>query len=235
MEVAGEFEPVLIGHFGFIASKLSKDVLLELEKRVDQIQAKGEGLTILLVGKRLFLFHFQDQIRPKTRSTLNRLKNELGMHLCIFSGDHYLAVEMVANALGIEDFFAQLRPADKLHRVSEIALKEGLIMVGDGVNDAPALARASVGISMGKVGSGAAIDVSNVVLLHDDLETLPWLLKKSYSTKRIVSQNVTLALCAIVVTSVSAVTGLIPLWLAVVLHEGGTVLVGLNSLRLLKI
>src|SRR5262249_8975673 len=129
---------------------------------------------------------------------------------------------------------ADLRPEDKLKYVSQLAEKQGLAMIGDGVNDAPALARATVGICMGKVGSTAAIDAADVVLLHDNVESLGWLVRKARQTQRIVKQNLTLASLAILVASVPALAGWVPLWLAVVMHEGGTVLVGLNGLRLLR-
>ncbi len=87
---------------------------------------------------------------------------------------------------------------------------------------------------MGKVGSTTAIDVSDAVLLNDNLEHLPWLLKKARHTQNIVKQNVIIAGGVIILASVTALLGLVPLWLAVILHEGGTVIVGLNSLRLLK-
>jgi multidrug efflux pump subunit AcrA (membrane-fusion protein) len=99
---------------------------------------------------------------------------------------------------------------------------------------APALARASVGISMGKIGSATAVEASDVVFLQDDFSLLPWLIGKSHKTLSIVKQNLTLALIVILFATTPALLGFIPLWLAVILHEGGTVIVGLNSLRLLK-
>src|SRR5262249_41371416 len=129
---------------------------------------------------------------------------------------------------------ANLRPEDKLNKVAELSATGGLAMVGDGINDAPALARATVGISMGRVGSATAVDASDGVLLNDELTSLGWLFNQAKKTRRIVVQNVTLALSVITLATIPALLGLVPLWVAVILHEGGTVLVGLNSLRLLR-
>ena len=151
----------------------------------------------------------------------------------MLTGDHTDIAHAVAAQVGIDEVFANLRPEDKLAKVAEFS-HEGLIMIGDGINDAPALARATVGISMGKIGSATAIDASDVVFLNDDLSLLDWLVRKSKHTISIVKQNITLALCVIVFATTPALLGLVPLWIAVILHEGGTVPVGLNSLRLLK-
>ncbi|SCC90886.1 Probable cadmium/zinc-transporting ATPase HMA1, chloroplastic [Chlamydiales bacterium SCGC AG-110-M15] len=232
--INGQTVEVSIGHPDFIAKKINASDKENLHEQVRIAQAKGELLTILLVGNDITLIHFRDTIRPSIRETLDTLQHEQKMRVLLLSGDHKASVENIAKISGIKDFYADLRPEDKLNYVTEIANKQGLAMVGDGVNDAPALARATIGISMGKVGSATTIDVSDVVLLHDNIELLPWLMRKAQSTRSIVKQNVTIAASAIIFASLAALGGIVPLWLAVILHEGGTVLVGLNSLRLLK-
>jgi P-type E1-E2 ATPase len=152
----------------------------------------------------------------------------------MLTGDHTSSAGMIAESLGIDEFFADLKPEDKLKHITELSNHTQLAMIGDGINDAPALARASVGIAMGKVGSATAVDASDVVLLHDNLELLDWLFLKAYSTQRIIKENVVLASAAILFATTPALLGWVPLWLAVLIHEGGTILVGLNSLRLLK-
>lgn len=227
-------QPVLvyIGHASFILSKmppqLEERALLEKRAQSQELQ------TLLLVGHTLFSLHFTDTIRPGLRSILERLRQKERLRLLMLTGDHISPAERVAKELGIDEVFADLRPEDKLAKVAELSQKEGLMMVGDGINDAPALARATVGISLGKIGSATAVDASDVVFLQDDLSLLDWVIAKSHQTLKIVKQNLTLALLVILFATTPALLGLVPLWVAVILHEGGTVLVGLNSLRLLK-
>lgn len=210
-----------IGHRDFIQSK----------KKI-KIPAADKLTTYLLVGDSLFAFYFTDTIRPQAYEAISRLKKKL--KILMLSGDHAANAIPVAKDLGIDEVFADLRPEDKVMKVAELAEKEGLIMVGDGINDAPALARSTVGISMGKIGSATAVDASDIVFIHDDLSLLPWLYGKAGQTLRIVRQNLSLALAVICFATTPALLGIVPLWLAVILHEGGTVLVGMNSLRLLR-
>lgn len=186
-------------------------------------------LTSLEYDGKTYLFEFSDQIRENIFNLIQKLP----LKSIMLTGDHEKNAKTVGHAVGIDQIFANLLPEDKLEKVALLAEK-GLAMVGDGINDAPALARATVGISMGKVGSATAVDASDVVLLNDDLHQLTWLFKKSKQTGRIVKQNIGLALAVILFVTTPALLGLVPLWLAVTLHEGGTVLVGLNSLRLLR-
>jgi len=225
---------VKIGHPSYISSKVEKGLSSTLMRRADEIHKNGEGLAILMVGDQIFLIHFSDTLRANTRDIMSKLQNEENLQILILSGDHPSSVKKVAEAIGITDYHADLRPDDKLDRVSKLSQEKGLIMVGDGMNDAPALARSTVGVSMGQVGNSTTVEISDVVLLQDDLEKLPWLIKRSRFTQKVVLQNICVAGSAIIFASIAALLGMIPLWIAVILHEGGTVIVGLNSLRLLR-
>lgn len=223
-----------IGRYAFMEPRLTPTLAAKLQERIQEAKQRGELIAILSIGEALFLFRFADTIRPGIKETIQRLKGLGRWRLLMLTGDHSVSARLIATELGIDEFYAELLPEDKLNYVTSLANKEGLTMVGDGVNDAPALARATVGICMGKVGSAAAIDAADVVLLHDDLDLLDWLMAKAHQTQVIVRQNLGVATAAIIIASSAALFGLIPLWLAVVMHEGGTVLVGLNALRLLK-
>jgi P-type E1-E2 ATPase len=152
----------------------------------------------------------------------------------MLTGDHEQNARKIAEETGIKEFHANLHPEDKMEHVNRLSHEHDLAMVGDGINDAPALARATVGICMGKTGSGAAIEAADIVLLQDNIDRLGWLIRKARKTQAIVKQNLVLATAAILVATIPSLLGFFPLWLAVVMHEGGTVLVGLNALRLLR-
>jgi heavy metal translocating P-type ATPase len=223
-----------IGRPDFIASNLEAKEKLKLLDKTAKFLENGELVACLAVGKSLYLFSFQDNLRPDMKKSIDALKKNHNLKIVMLTGDHKTSARKIAEKLGIEQYYADLNPENKLDLVSKLSQNHELAMVGDGVNDAPALARASVGICMGKLGSGAAVDAADVVLLHDNIEYLDWLFEKSNQTTRIVKQNLFIALSAIAIASIPALGGYIPLWLAVVMHEGGTVLVGLNALRLLR-
>lgn len=222
-----------IGRPSYIADKLPADQKLSLLERTKTVEEQGELLTVLVIDHSPFIFQFRDAIRPKIIETVRAIKQR-GMDAIMLTGDHINSAQRIAKELEISEFHADLTPEDKLNHVSKLAEQKGLAMIGDGVNDAPALARATVGICMGKIGSTAAIDAADIVLLHDNIELLNWLIGKAKQTQAIVKQNLILAVLAILFASIPALGGFVPLWVAVVMHEGGTVLVGLNALRLLK-
>lgn len=229
----GKEEKAFMGLPVHILEKLSPETRKILEKKIDILEKQEVLLSLLLIGDTPFLFTFQDDIRPNVQEVVRSLHAEK-IKLVMLTGDHEKNAQRVARLVGIDDYYANLRPEDKLDHVSRLAKENGLAMVGDGVNDAPALARATVGICMGKVGSGTAIEAAEVILLNDNLERLDWLMLKAKKTKAIVTQNLAIATIAILIASLPALAGFVPLWLAVIMHEGGTVLVGLNGLRLLK-
>jgi Cd2+/Zn2+-exporting ATPase len=204
-----------------------------LSFEAEKWQKRGSVVAGLVIEERPALLVLSDKPRPGVAEMIQALK-ALGLKVMMLTGDHYTSAEALARQVGIEIFEADLKPEDKLARIDAIAKKEGLAMCGDGVNDAPALMRATVGIAMGQIGSATAKAAADVIFLRDSIDRLDWLFKKAAGTRRIVSQNVAIALTAIVFGSIPALFGMLPLWLAVIVHEGGTVLVGLNALRLLK-
>lgn len=226
--------PVYIGNAGYILDRLPKEISEKVNSKMKEAENNGELSAILLFGSTPFVMRFKDTLRPNIKPMMEDLQKKDGLRLVMLTGDHEQNARKIAEESGIKEYHADLRPEDKLAYVSELAQKDDLAMVGDGINDAPALARATVGICMGKTGSGAAIEAADIVLLHDNIDLLGWLINRAKMTQTIVKQNLTLATAAIIIAVVPSLLGFFPLWLAVVMHEGGTVLVGLNALRLLR-
>ena len=227
-------QKTLIGSFRFIEQKAPELLKMASAEHMEKSVAATKTSTFLAIGAHLLTIILDDEIRPGAKECIDALKKMFHFNIVMLSGDKNISALHIAHSIGIEEVLADLSPEDKLDKVALFSQQGGLIMVGDGINDAPALARASVGISLGKIGSATAIEASDVVFMNDDLSSIPWLLQKASKTKKIIVQNLTLALVVIFFATTPALLGLIPLWLAVVLHEGGTLLVGLNSLRLLR-
>lgn len=175
----------------------------------------------------------KDEIRTGSKAVLERLAAD-GVRTVMLTGDRRAAATEVAKELGITEVRAGLHPEDKVHAIEEIT-KGGhkVAMVGDGVNDAPSLAAAYVSVAMGARGSDAALEQSDVVLMQDKIEKLLSARKISHAARSIIKQNITISLGAVIVMAVSALFGIVPLTLGVLAHEGSTVVVCLNSLRLL--
>jgi Cd2+/Zn2+-exporting ATPase len=153
----------------------------------------------------------------------------------MLTGDHDLVARRVSERLNLDGYLADLSPEDKLSAVRQIREAHGpVVLVGDGINDAPALAHADAGIAMGARGADVALEAADIVLMNDRLDAVAWLHRHALRTARIVRQNLTFAIGVIAVLSVFAALGNVPLPLAVIGHEGSTVLVCLNALRLLR-
>jgi len=175
----------------------------------------------------------RDDIRPKARAVVDELRAR-GLHTVVLTGDRQEAAEHLKSRLDVDEVRASLRPEQKVAAIREFVQSQRRVaMIGDGVNDAPSLAAADIGVAMGARGSDAALEQAEVVLMHDRLENFLTALKLSCRARAVIRQNLILSLGTVVVLVVFAILGKIPLTLGVVGHEGSTVVVVLNSLRLL--
>jgi Cd2+/Zn2+-exporting ATPase len=176
-----------------------------------------------------------DTVRPEAASVIRRL-HEIGVErTLILTGDNERSAQAIAWQLGVSDVRADLLPAEKLTVIEDLKREYGgVVMVGDGVNDAPALARASIGVAMGAAGSDVALETADVVLMADDLEKLPYVIELSCKTRRVIRQNLTFALGVISVLVIGTIFGITTLSIGVVGHEGSTIVVVMNGLRLLR-
>jgi Cd2+/Zn2+-exporting ATPase len=198
--------------------------------------ASSAEILVACDGRLLGRLAVGDELRPEAPATMEELR-ALGMtHLEILSGDHRGAVQAVADHLGIQGH-GELRPEDKLSRVEELEAKPGqspVIFVGDGLNDAPVLARADAGVAMGGQGNNAALEVADMALLHGRLDGIPQGIRIARRTRMVVWQNIALALGVKAVVLTLGGAGLANLWEAIFADVGVALLAVLNSLRTLR-
>ncbi len=198
-----------------------------------------EGKSVMAIMKNNVyagLIAVADPIREESQALLGKLK-EIGIrHTVMLTGDHEQTGKAIGKALDMTDVRAGLMPEDKLHVIKELQEKYGRVaMVGDGVNDAPALAEASVGIAMGGAGTDAALETADIALMADDLEKLPYTITLSRKTLRIIKENIMFALGLKIIALLLIIPGWLTLWIAIFADMGATILVVLNSLRLIRI
>ncbi|KAF8017358.1 hypothetical protein BT93_H2526 [Corymbia citriodora subsp. variegata] len=227
-----------LGSVDFITSFVkSEDELKEIKEAVSA-SSYGRDLVhaALIVNKKITLIHLEDRPRQGVAEVVAALKDEANLRVIMLTGDHESSAMRVAKSVGIDEVYCGLKPEDKLNYVKSISRDTGggLIMVGEGINDAPALAAATVGIVLAQRASATAVAVADVLLLRDNISGVPFSIAKSRHTTSLVKQNVALALSCIFLASLPSVLGFLPLWLTVLLHEGGTLLVCLNSVRALN-
>lgn len=211
----------------------------EGEAALHTLEAAGQTAVLVVRergGERSILgwMGFADGLRVGAADVVRRLK-ALGVeHIVMLTGDNATVAEVIGREAGVDEVYAGLLPEEKVARVRELAARYGAVaMVGDGVNDAPALAAATIGVAMGGAGTDVALETADVVLMADDLGQLPYALALGRAARRTLTANVVIALGVIAVMVVSILATGLPLPLAVVGHEGSTVLVSLNGLRLL--
>ncbi|XP_065876473.1 probable cadmium/zinc-transporting ATPase HMA1, chloroplastic isoform X2 [Euphorbia lathyris] len=227
-----------LGSVEFITSLCKSEDESKRIKEAVNASSYGSDLVhaALSVDKKVTLIHLEDRPRAGVSDVIEELKAQARLRVIMLTGDHESSAQRVAKAVGINDVHCSLKPEDKLNHVKNISrdMGGGLIMVGEGINDAPALAAATVGIVLAQRASATAIAVADVLLLRDNISGVPFCIAKSRQTTYLVKQNVALALTCIVLASLPSVMGFLPLWLTVLLHEGGTLLVCLNSIRALN-
>lgn len=201
----------------------------------DITEFEEDGKTVVLVADDdhlIGLIGLRDKIRENAEKALQNLKNQ-GIKTVMLTGDNEGTAKAVSSQIGIDEYYSGLLPEDKVRIVEEL-LEEGQVgMVGDGVNDAPALAKSNVGIAMGAAGSDVAIETADVALMHDDLSKLNYMMKLSRKTMSVVKENVTVSILVKSSFAVLAVFGFVTLWMAVAFGDMGLSLaVILNALRI---
>jgi len=207
----------------------------EIPPRFEELEDQGKTVVLVGDGRGLSgLIALADTLRPEAAQVLHRLQ-QLGVHeQVILTGDHETVARSIASALGVSDVRAGLLPEEKVRAVEELKGRHDVVaMVGDGVNDAPALAASSIGIAMGGAGSPATIETADVALMADDLNMLPYAVRVAQLARRLVRFNIGLALGLKMLLAFGAVAGVVSLMVAVLVGDmGASIAVTLNAMRL---
>lgn len=201
-------------------------------QRADSSPNDNTAVVVTADHQQIGVIELADRLRPSSGQAVHDLAVLTGRTPVLLTGDNHLAAQRVANAVGIIDVRAELLPQDKVRAVGEIGGR--VLFVGDGVNDAPALATAHSGIAMGRKGSALTVDTADAVVVGDDLTVVPALVALARRARRVVIANLAIAGTFIVALSAWDLFGTLPLPLGVAGHEGSTVLVALNGMRLLS-
>ncbi|WP_404452059.1 cadmium-translocating P-type ATPase [Virgibacillus necropolis] len=220
--------------------KLFEDLEISLDdvrSKVERIQSQGK--TVVIIGTKqevMGIISVSDTIRSTTVKALNGLKQVGVNQLVMLTGDNEGTAKMISGETNVNRYFAELLPEDKVDAIKQLQ-KEGhkVAMVGDGINDAPALATADLGIAMGGAGTDTAMETADIVLMADNLEKLPHTVKLSRKALTIIKQNIWFSLIVKFIALVLIFPGWLTLWMAVLSDTGAAIIVILNALRLLKV
>lgn len=215
------------------------DLQVDLGQLAGEIgRLQGQGKTVVVVGDETAVYGLiamRDEMRPNARQAIADLHKAGIKKVVMLTGDNERTAQAVANEAGVDEFYADLKPQDKVAKVGELAQKYGHVaMVGDGVNDAPAMAEATVGVAMGAAGTDVALETADVALMADDLEKLVYALDLAQRNQRVVRQNVVLSIVVISALSLGAIAGVLALPAAVLGHEISEFIVIGNGLRMLR-
>lgn len=227
-------KPVWIGKPGLFSEPGSPALPGDLKEQVDALER--DGRTVMIVRRDdayLGALGVMDTPRDAARDVIAQLRSLGVTRMVMLTGDNQSVADAVAQSVGLSEAKAGLMPEDKVSAISNLVAKEGKVaMLGDGVNDAPALANATVGIAMGAAGSDVALETADVALMADDLSHLPFVVGLSRKTSAIIKQNLWVSLGVVAVLIPSTLFGL-QIGAAIIFHEGSTVIVVVNALRLL--
>jgi Zn2+/Cd2+-exporting ATPase len=207
----------------------------EALNQAQALQQAGKTLMWLAVDRQAAgLLALADTLRLEAGPAMKALKHIGVTHTIMLTGDNARSASAIAAGIGVTEFRADLMPADKLTVIRDLVKEYGQVaMIGDGVNDAPALANATVGIAMGGAGTDVALETADVALMGDDLSKLPFAVGLGRAARAIIVQNLVIALGVIGLLILTSLTGIVSMGIAVVLHEGSTLVVVANALRLL--
>lgn len=204
--------------------------------KIADMQTQGKTVMVLGTEKEILsLIAVADEMRESSKEVIGKLNN-MGIETVMLTGDNQRTATAIGKQVGVSDIKADLLPEDKLNFIKELREKHQSVgMVGDGVNDAPALAASTVGVAMGGAGTDTALETADIALMSDDLSKLPYTIKLSRKALAIIKQNITFSLAIKLVALLLVIPGWLTLWIAIFADMGATLLVTLNSLRLLKI
>ena len=202
-----------------------------------QLQASGKSVMAVFSEVQLIgAVAVADAIRNESPEIIRKLKAMGIEETIMLTGDHPATANAIAEQVGVSDVRAGLMPEDKLSAIKELQQKHGRVaMVGDGINDAPALAASTIGIAMGGAGTDAALETADIALMADDLEKLPYTIRLSRKTLRIIKENIIFALGLKIIALLLIIPGWLTLWIAIFADMGATLIVILNALRLVKV
>jgi Zn2+/Cd2+-exporting ATPase len=226
---------VLVGSVKLFTETAGMSLEEGVVRQVDELENRGRSTMIVSKGSNILgILGLADTARPNINAVMNSLRGMGIEHLVMLTGDNDDVAKNIAGQVGLTDVQAELMPEDKLTIIKRLEAKyKAIAMVGDGVNDAPALATATVGIAMGGAGTAVALETADVALMGDDLGTLPFAVGLSRASRQIIQQNLMISLGVIALLVVTSVLGIVQLGFAVILHEGSTLIVVGNALRLL--
>ncbi len=207
----------------------------ELEAKLDVLEMQGKTVVLLLdTSGPIALFAVADTVKETSREAIAQL-HELGIKTVMLTGDNPHTAKAIADQVGIDEAQGNLLPADKLSAIEALYARNHRVgMVGDGINDAPALARAEIGFAMAAAGTDTAIETADVALMDDDLRKIPTFIRLSRRTSAVLKQNIVLAIATKVLFIGITFAGMATMWMAVFADMGVSLLVVFNGLRLLK-